>query len=356
MSESASRPGSLDESIAAYEAWMRVELGDRLDAKGLERKHKRMRDHPFLFLRATCWRWAEGAPYLCPELMDAPPVPSVGDAHAGNFGLWRDGDARLVWGVNDLDEAARLPWCLDLVRLCASVILAPPGHDPRIAADAILKGYAAGLADPRPFVLEREHLWLRDAFAADDVHREEFWAELEAGKPAKKIDFDLRDALLAALPEPGLPAVIARREAGAGSLGRPRFTAYAQHRGGPVAAEIKGVLPSCWTAYREPGMPARIAAGRFRSPDPHFRYTDTHVTRRLAPNSRKLKLTEISGAMRKRLLAAMGADLAAIHAEDEADRTAIRRDLDRRNRRWLEAASARVAAWTVEEQAQYAAR
>ena len=27
-----------------------------------------------------------------------------------NFGTWRDADGRLVWGVNDFDEAAVMPW------------------------------------------------------------------------------------------------------------------------------------------------------------------------------------------------------------------------------------------------------
>lgn len=354
MSTAPSGLGSFATSIAAYEAWMRAELGDTLDAKSLRHKHRRMREHPFLFLRATCWRWAEAAPFLCPELIEAPLAASVGDAHAGNFGLWRDGDSRLVWGVNDLDEAARLPWCLDLVRLAASVLLAIRDPGPRAAADAILTGYAAGIADPRPFVLERDNLWLRDAFAADDVQREEFWAEIEAEPATRKIDEGLRELLLGALPDPAMRATIARREAGAGSLGRPRFVAWGEHRGGPVAAEIKGVLPSCWTRYREPGLPARIAASRFRSPDPHFLYAERHVTRRLAPNSRKLKFAEISARMRKRLLWAMGADIAAIHAGDEADRAAIARDLARRNRRWLDAAAIRVADWTAHEHARYA--
>src|SRR5436190_580930 len=90
VSKAASGLPSLAESIAGYEAWMRKQLGEDLVARDLKRKHDRMREHPFLFLRATCWRWAETAPILCPDLMDAPLAASVGDAHAGNFGLWRD--------------------------------------------------------------------------------------------------------------------------------------------------------------------------------------------------------------------------------------------------------------------------
>jgi len=331
---------------------MHAEFGDAIVSKELERKHERMRSHPFLFLRASCWRWAEAAPIFCPELMDAPAAPSVGDAHAGNFGLWRDAGSRLVWGVNDLDEAARLPWCLDLVRLCASISLAISDSG---AADSLIGGYAAGIAAPRPFVLERDHFWLRDAFAADDAKREEFWAEIDAAKPARTVPEPFRTALIEALPESGLSPGIAAREAGAGSLGRPRFVASCDYRGGPLAVEIKGLMPSCWIHGREPGLAERIAHGRFRSPDPSFHYHERYVLRRLAPNGRKLTFTEIGAALRQRMIAAMGTELAAIHAENEPLRKAIAMDLARREPRWLKSAARRVADWTSGEYEHYRA-
>ena len=78
------------------------------------------------------------------------------------------------------------------------------------------------------------------------------------------------------------------------------------------------------------------------------------VTRRLAPNNRKLTFAEIGVALRKRLIGAMAAELAAIHAETEPVRAAIAADLATRNRHWLAAATARVAEWTLEEHAAYA--
>ena len=42
----------------------------------------------------------------------------------GKFGTWRDKEGRLVWGVNDCDEAARMPYAVDLMRLVTSAILA----------------------------------------------------------------------------------------------------------------------------------------------------------------------------------------------------------------------------------------
>jgi uncharacterized protein (DUF2252 family) len=69
----------------------------------------------FEFLRATYYRWTMRWPQHCAQLADAPQVLAVGDLHTENFGTWRDAEGRLVWGVNDLDEAHPLPytttWC-----------------------------------------------------------------------------------------------------------------------------------------------------------------------------------------------------------------------------------------------------
>jgi hypothetical protein len=351
-------PGLLDlaESIARYEARMREQLAGGIVEDGLVEKHRTMRGKdPFLFLRATCWRWAEAAPLLCPELMEAPHVPSVGDAHAGNFGLWRDVSGRLVWGVNDFDEAARLPWPLDLVRLCASLALAIPDWKADDIAELVLDGYRAGIAEPRAMVLERGHRRLRDAFAADDEYRRDFWEEREKAKPAGKTPPALHAALLAALPEPDLPVRISSRQAGAGSLGRPRFVAYCgDYRGGPIAVEIKAQLPSCWASGHEPGLSERTAHGRFRSPDPLFHYAADFSVRRLSPNSRKLEFGEIRGALADRLVRAMAGDLAAVHAGEAAAHDAIRAALPKRNEHaWLARAAEHVAQWTAEEHRRY---
>ena len=54
----------------------------------------------------------------------APPVLAVGDLHVENFGTWRDSEGRLIWGVNDFDEASTIAYTNDLVRLAASAYLA----------------------------------------------------------------------------------------------------------------------------------------------------------------------------------------------------------------------------------------
>src|SRR6185369_3033583 len=104
------------------------------------------------------FRWAERWPIVCPTLARAPRVLGVADLHIENFGSWRDAESRLVWGVNDFDEAYPVPYTNDLVRLAVSVRLAsarlalPIGS--RAIASALLEGYARGLEGPaQPFVL-----------------------------------------------------------------------------------------------------------------------------------------------------------------------------------------------------------
>ncbi|HMZ21373.1 MAG TPA: DUF2252 family protein, partial [Blastocatellia bacterium] len=101
-------------------------LGTKLTLVPTEVEKRRTRlaaSTPFEFLRATFYRWAQVWPEVCPELNrdKVPLVLGVGDLHAENFGTWRDGEGRLVWGVNDFDECGYLPYTNDLVRLAASV-------------------------------------------------------------------------------------------------------------------------------------------------------------------------------------------------------------------------------------------
>src|SRR6202140_3358031 len=95
----------------------------------LRLKHQRMAEAVFPFLRATFYLWMQIWPEVCPDLAKAPGVLGVGDLHVENFGTWRDVEGRLIWGVNDFDEAAVLPYTNDLVRLAASALLAiTAGH------------------------------------------------------------------------------------------------------------------------------------------------------------------------------------------------------------------------------------
>jgi uncharacterized protein (DUF2252 family) len=92
---------------------------------------------------------------------------AVGDLHVENFGTWHDTEGRLVWGVNDFDEVARMPYATDLVRLVTSAIFAKRENglaiDDAAAADVLLQGYSEYLeAGGDPFVLEESHPELRE--------------------------------------------------------------------------------------------------------------------------------------------------------------------------------------------------
>ncbi len=90
-------------------------------------KHALMAQAAFPFFRATFYRWLQHWHEACDDLAKAPLVLGVGDLHIENFGTWRDEEGRLIWGVNDLDEAFPAAYTLDLVRLTTSAYLVTSG-------------------------------------------------------------------------------------------------------------------------------------------------------------------------------------------------------------------------------------
>src|SRR5262249_42585505 len=134
------------EATKSYEAWLANHT--RVIEADLQIKHQKMSADIFSFMRATFYHWIELWKERCAELANAPVVLAVGDLHVENFGTWRDQEGRLVWGVNDFDEAFSLPYTNDLVRLALSAHLAISANSltlkPAEACAAILRGYVAG--------------------------------------------------------------------------------------------------------------------------------------------------------------------------------------------------------------------
>lgn len=63
-----------------------------------------------------------------------------------------------------------MPYAFDLVRLTASVELAPDTIvADRDAADAILEDYRDGLKQPGPALLDEQEIWIRDYVKCSDV-------------------------------------------------------------------------------------------------------------------------------------------------------------------------------------------
>src|SRR5436189_949147 len=157
--EPRGRTMSFVKDTEKYERWLRKQC--RVVEVDLEKKHERMRESAFVFLRATFFRWAKRVEGICTDLAKTPPVLSVGDLHVENFGTWRDAEGRLIWGVNDFDEAAVMPYTNDLVRLATSALLAIEegklALKGKAACDAIPEGYESCLEPPgNPFVLEED--------------------------------------------------------------------------------------------------------------------------------------------------------------------------------------------------------
>ena len=347
---------SIQRDVDEYEAWLGAHC--RVVKADLKEKHRRMRSSVFVFLRATYFRWARTIEAVCPELAAAPVVACIGDIHVENFGTWRDGDGRLVWGVNDYDEAAFMPYPFDLVRLATSACLSLPAKadDAKVVA-AVLAGYRAGLADPRAVLLDQHAGWLRSFANPTERTSNDFWRGLDdcpdADPPAA-----VQRALAASLPDDARVMRFASQTKGGGSLGRPRFLAIAEWNGGRVVREAKAYVPSAWIwAHRkkEPRDPwfVALARGSFRSPDPFARAQAGFVIRRVAPDSRKIELADVAGRVSShRFLAAMAADLAAVHAADPRSPRVVD-DLDARTGSWLLRAVRAAMAHTKRDFAAY---
>ncbi|MBB4573108.1 DUF2252 family protein [Rhizobium lentis] len=353
---------TISQSVRNFETWLAGELGGDLVEDDLKEKHEKMRSDDFVFLRATYWRWCEIILDICPELGRAPEVLAIGDMHLENFGTWRDSEGRLVWGVNDFDDAAVMPYALHLVRLAASAILARNGNGPsaRMIGELILGGYCRGLENPLPVILERDHKWLRKALMLPNSERREFWEKYKTLPPGKtKAPAAYIEALSEALPS-GSGAFTAKpRSAGTGSLGRPRFVAYAEWQGGPVLREAKALVPSAWSLHHRPLDVAiragEIAAGRARSADPHYRVCGRILVRRLSPNSRKIEIEKHPEILLSpTMLELMGFEIANCHSDDAAAAAAILQDLKARGPEWLHEAARAAASSVSAEQKAYA--
>ena len=332
-----------------FEAWLRRQCA--VVENDLEHKHERMAKDEFSFLRATFFRWANKIEFICRELAETPSILSVGDLHVENYGTWRDAEGRLVWGVNDFDEAAEIPFAYDLTRLATSVRLAPRSlKKDHNFLDAILEGYRDGLQHPRPILLDEEETWMREYVACSDDDRHDFWKEVHNyPDPPETVPIIVQQGLRRSLPEGGRIERFAVRRKGGGSLGRPRYVVIAVWRGGRIVREAKALAPSAWNwAHGRVGAPIQfedLGTGPHRSPDPYLTTRDGFIFRRIAADSRKVDLESVPNLrLDGRLLRAMGFDLGAIHAAaPHADK--VRQALPRLEKDWLNKASSQAAEW-----------
>jgi len=336
-----------------FETWLAQRT--HLDEKDLRLKHARMKAELFPFFRATYYRWAQLWPEICPDLAKAPHALAVGDLHVENFGTWRDVEGRLIWGVNDFDEAWPMAYAIDLVRLAVSAHLAiDAGNLPLKREDVcgtLLEGYRESLLEEgRAFVLGEQHQWLR--LIAQGVLREptRFWQKMDA-LPTLKTEAPVSavDALEHLMPSPSIRYRLVHRIAGLGSLGHARYVAIADWHGGRIAREAKALVQSsAWWAQSNEGpadiLYQTIINRAVRCPDPFVQVRGRWIVRRLAPDCSRIELASLRASdIELRLLHAMGWETANIHLGTSTARKPILRHLQNQKGRWLHKATLEMA-------------
>ena len=137
----------------------------------------------------------------------------------------------------------------------------------RAGAGAEIHDVVGGL-DRLLVVLDHDYAWLRKLVNVPNREREHFWQKMVALKPAVTPPARYARAVVDAMPDRKVKIAYARRTAGAGSLGRPRFVGTLQWHGAPIMREAKAVLPSAWTLVKGRGAQVprciEIATGAHR--------------------------------------------------------------------------------------------
>ena len=367
---------SIFESTRAFEKWMRkrTDVSRRL----LKNKHRKMGAGAFPFLRATFYRWVEQWPEVCRRLAerDEDVLLAVGDLHVENFGVWRDSRKRLVWGVNDFDDACELPFTSDLVRLAVSVLLAAETAGVDVSASRVcallLQGYRAGLrTEGEPILLsDGRHPALVKLTTGTQEDPKTFWKKKldPIDNPtidAAELPKGLEDMFRASFRPRADPAFREQKSPGGlGSLGRRRFTAVAKGKNGVRdAREAKALVPSAlyWWAGQDhmPSQTATLLQHAFRVPDPHFQVHDDWLVRQLAPDVAKIEMPKNAGdkrlALAPALLRLMGQETANIHLGSRS-RDALEKLLNGldHDELWFPTATERMAASTRKDHAEWA--
>jgi hypothetical protein len=348
---------NIQEATRRYETWLAQKI--RVIRSDLEVKHELMARDPFSFFRATFYRWMQLYPDVCPKAWSAPQILAVGDLHVENYGTWRDAEGRLVWGINDFDEAFILPYTIDLVRLAASAALAIKLNHLRFsftsACAAILEGYSEALVNVgEPFVLSEKHAWLREAVTGRERDPVMFWQKFAALPATTKVPARVMTLLKQAMPDRDLKFRVVHRRAGLGSLGRERFTAIASWGGGNIAREAKALLPSA-CAWANAVRNSRIYYAQMlrqivRAPDPFMSMRSGWILRRLAPYCSRIELQQLPpGPYAEKLLRVMGKELANVHLGTRKAVAFVRRDLRNRGPKWLHHAATAMVEATLKD-------
>jgi hypothetical protein len=146
---------------------------------------------------------------------------------------------------------------------------------------------------------------------------------------------------------------VVHRQAGLGSLGRPRYTVIAEYQGGLIARDVKPLAPSAcyWESSRPAAIQyANILARAVRAADPLVWLDGRRVVRRLSPYCSRIELADLPQKRdHGKLLHAMGRETANVHWGAPGKTKAILSDIRHRHPRWLRRAAGRMASAVLAE-------
>jgi uncharacterized protein (DUF2252 family) len=258
------------------------------DPERLAMKYAKLRASSFGFLRGTCHLFQQRLPDSG-VLKSAPPAWICGDLHLENFGSYKAANGLVYFDINDFDEAYMAPASWDMARLLTALWLANeawrlPAATMRELGAATLAAYADALAEGKAYWVERDTAegLVRDLLDSRRLRkRPQFLARRTTLKkngqrklitdgthalPASRTQHALVADFMAELaqdqPDPEFFRVldVARRIAGTGSLGAPRYVVLVEGKGSPdgnYLLDLKQALPSALAPHvrKKPKQP-----------------------------------------------------------------------------------------------------
>lgn len=311
-----------------YEAWLRRQV-PVIDAD-LDAKHHLMSTDVFAFFRATYYLWLVRVSENVPEVLTAIRTPIAGDLHAENFGTWRDADGALRWGVNDLDELARGPWLLDLLRLATSAAMSPHiDLRTKDIADLVLDAYATATPAPSPKVSDHKHL---ASLVPEFKDPDSYFTKLQDGPEADSVPVTVTAAALGTAPGAWSPTWYVR-QAGAGSLGHRRVVGVGRigHAWSAREAKQLDAGTAAWARTRDERLPTPApelysdVARALEAPLASMR-VDGWQLRALAPDEVRIELSGLAAEDAAAVLQAMAAAAVAVQGVDRDAQAKARKE------------------------------
>lgn len=288
-----SRSAWLQQALYAYHHPWAAQASDELAAK-----MRKMREGgPFVFLRGTADLFYRDMAALPATATLTQKVLLNGDAHLGNFACFADGGGRVIFALNDFDEAASGPAAWDLRRLATSLVLvgrAAKLDDKDIASaiDAMVEAYLTRLSafaageSPRRFALDHDNTQgevrdcidkaarqPRDKFLDKSSRSKDGHRSFKDDKLLQPVEAATQAALLRGVADYARstgrpPAFLAvkdlrqKLESGVGSLGRLRYWALVEGKTPANEDDVLLELKQAAPASLRGGEPTGTASSR----------------------------------------------------------------------------------------------